>query len=110
MTATITHLRVADARRAPPPIPPMNVHAYVHTILEAANSLLRNNFEIIAFQADIVTKTPILWLKDGPHVRDMIRVGLASYDRSGSDGTGPYRIGCFERCGVTVQWLERVAG
>lgn len=107
MTATITHLHAAP-RRAPPAIPPMNVHAYVHTILEAANSLLRNDYEIVAFQADIITRTPIIWLKDCPHVRDLIRVGVASYDRTGADDTGPYRIGVFARAGVTVQWLERV--
>ncbi|OHC68605.1 MAG: hypothetical protein A3H93_09080 [Rhodocyclales bacterium RIFCSPLOWO2_02_FULL_63_24] len=108
MTATITHLRVATPRRSAPVVPPMNVHAYVHTILEAANSLLRNDYEVIAFQADIVSKTPILWLKDCPHVRELVRVGIASYDRTGADDTGAYRVGVFSRCGVTVQWLERV--
>lgn len=108
MTATITHLRVGDAQRMPSSIPPMAVHAYLHAILDAANSLLRNDFEVVAFQADIVSRLPILWIKDCPHTRDLIRVGQASYDRSGSDDSGTYRIGVFERCGVTVQWLERV--
>jgi hypothetical protein len=110
MTATVTHLRVADAQRMPPSIPPMAVHAYLHAILEAANSLLRNDFEVVAFQADIVTRLPVLWIKDCPHTRALIRVGQASYDRTGSDATGAYRIGVFERLGVTVQWLERVPG
>lgn len=110
MTATVTHLRVADAQRMPPSIPPMAVHAYLHAILEAANSLMRNDLEVVAFQADIVTRLPILWIKDTPQVRNLVRCGYASYDRSGSDATGPYRIGVFERLGVTVQWLERVPG
>lgn len=106
MTATVTHLRVAGAP-APHP-PPMNVPAYVHSILEAANSLLRNNLEVVAFEAAYVGLTPVIWIRDTPHTRDLARVGVASYDRVGSDENGAYRIGCFERCGVRIQWFERV--
>lgn len=92
----------------PPSIPPMAVHAYLHAILQAANSLLRSGMEVVAFQADIVTRQPVLWIKDTPKVRNLARCGFASYDRTGSDATGSYRIGVFECLGVTVQWLERV--
>lgn len=102
---TATHLHAA-----PLSLPPMAVHAYVHTILEAANSLLRNGFEIMAFQADIVTPKPVLWLKDCLHLRKLASLGQAGYDRAGTDENGPYRIGSFDRCGVTCQWLERVPG
>lgn len=108
MTATVVPIRPTDHRRQPPAIPPMNVGAYVHSIMEAATSLMRNDYEILAFQADVVTNTTILWLKDSPRVRELARVGIASYDRCGADATGAYRIGVFSRCGVTVQWLERV--
>jgi hypothetical protein len=108
MSTSVTHLRVADAHRPSPALPPMNVPAYVHSILEAANSLLRNNFEVVAFEAAWVGLPPVIWIKDTPHTRDLARVGVASYDRSGNDENGPYRIGCFERDGVKVQWFERV--
>lgn len=93
-----------------PPAPPMDVGAYAHAILEAANSLMRNGFEVVAFQADIVTRLPVLWIKDCPYTRHLISVGQANYDRTCSTDAGPYRVGCFLLHGVTVQWLERVPG
>ena len=107
MSATVTHLRGSCA--PVPPTPPMNVPAYVHSILEAANSLLRNNLEVVAFKAAYVGLAPVIWIRDTPHCRDLVRVGVASYDRVGSDENGAYRIGCFDRCGVKVQWFERVS-
>lgn len=104
MTATVTQLH----RPSRPAMPPMNVHAYVHAVLDATNSLLRNDFEIVAFEAHVVAHRPVIWLKESPHLRRMVELGQASYDRTGSDDFGTYRIGVFERCGVTVQWLERV--
>ena len=109
MTATVTHLRVHDPR-TPPDLPPMNVGAYMHMILEAATALMRMGHQITAFQADVVSGYPLLWCKDSPALRNMIRCGQADYDRSGSTEAGPYRVGCFLLHGVTVQWLERVPG
>lgn len=108
MTATITHLRVASQPRPAPAYPPMNVSAYVHAILTAANELLRNDLEVVCFQADVVSQMPVLWVKDTPRTRALVEAGEASYDRSGSDEKGPYRIGCFLCSDVQVQWFERV--
>jgi len=105
MSATVIQMR----RKEPPAVvPPLNVHAYVHTILEAANSLLRDELEIIAFNADISTHKPVIWVNDCPRVRNLARVGQASYQRQGHSADGPYQVGVFERCGVSVQWMERV--
>lgn len=106
MSATVTHLRVANPRHAPPPVLPMHVGAYVHSILEAATALMRMGHEVMAFQADVVSAYPVLWLKDSPALRNMTRCGQASYDRTGTGDSGPYRIGVFLLHGVTVQWLE----
>lgn len=104
MTATVTHLRVADARHAPP----MNVPAYVHSIMEASNSLLRNDLTVAGFEADGDLKKVALRVHDCPLLRRMATLGQASYDCSGRDEQGPYRVGVFYRCGVTVFWRERV--
>lgn len=109
MTATISHLRVAGPRHAPAPAyPPMNVGAYVAAILKAANAVLRNDLEVVCFSADVVSQMPTLWVKDTPHARALVEAGEASYDRSGSDEKGPFRIGCFRCDDVQVQWFERV--
>jgi hypothetical protein len=105
MSAAVINLHPA----APPPaMPRMNVDAYVAAILKAANELLRNDLEVVCFMADVVSKMPVLWIKDTPTARRLIDAGCASYDRSGSDENGPFRIGCFARDGVQVQWFERV--
>lgn len=101
MSATVTALR-------PPAAPVWPVHAYVASVLEAANSLMREGNEIIAFEADIITPAPVIWLNDSPRLRNLARVGVAGYERTGQDSSGPYRVGVFTRCGVTVQWIERV--
>lgn len=106
MTATVTHLRVAPMRPAPAPVLPMNVGAYVHSVMEAATALLRMGHEVMAFQADVTAAYPVLWCKDSPALRNMARCGQASYDRTGTGDSGPYRIGVFLLHGVTVQWLE----
>lgn len=108
MTATITHLRVAEAHRRPPPgALPMNVDAYLHSVMEAATSLLRNNLEVAGFHADGDAGAVALWVRDCPLVRRMALLGEAAYLRSGVDADGPYRDGVFYRCGVTVIWRER---
>lgn len=106
MNATVTpiHRAVSPA----PTLLPMNVHAYVHSILEAANSLLRNDLTVAAFDADGDTRKVALRVNDCPLLRRMAELGQASYDCSGRDEQGPYRVGVFYRCGVTVYWRERV--
>ncbi|MDO8931846.1 MAG: hypothetical protein Q7U97_05585 [Rhodocyclaceae bacterium] len=101
MSATVTELRPSAA-------PAWPVHAYVASVLEAANSLMRDGFEIMAFLADAITPAPVIWVNDCSRLRNLARVGIASYERTGQDKDGPYRVGVFVRCGVTVQWLERV--
>lgn len=110
MTASITPIRgaAAHANAPAPTIPRMNVGAYLAAILKAANALLRNDLEVVCFMADVVSKMPVLWIKDTPRARALIVANEASYDRSGSDENGPFRIGCFECDGVQVQWFERV--
>lgn len=109
MSATVTPIRAAAHAVSPAPTyPRMNVSAYVHSILEAANALLRNDLEVVCFMADVVSTMPVLWIKDTPRARALIAANEASYDRSGSDENGPFRIGCFKCDGVQVQWFERV--
>lgn len=91
-----------------PLLEPLDIPRALDAILEAANSLLREELIITAFQADIVTARPVLWIKDCSRVRNLARVGVASYDRVGHNEDGAYRVGVFERCGVTVQWMERI--
>lgn len=106
MNARVIHLQPRTA--AAPVTPHLKVHAYVSLLLEATNSLLRDGLLIVGFHADVFTVAPSLWVADCPWVRNLARVGIANYDRSGSDASGPYRVGVFERCGVTVSWIERV--
>lgn len=106
MTATVTHLRIARAKPAQPPA--MGVHAYMQTILDASTALMRNGHEILAFYAEVVTAAPVIWIRDTPGVRALVTVGEASYDMSGIDDRGPYRVGMFMLDGVRVQWFERV--
>ncbi len=106
MSATVHHITaLVDRNRAVS----ISVHAYVRSILEAANSLLRDgNMTIIAFQATGHPPTPTIWVHDCPYVRNLARVGLAQYERQGRDEHGAYRVGQFTRCGVFVEWIERV--
>jgi hypothetical protein len=107
MSATVTHLRIA--RTKPDPTPPvMGVHAYMQTILDASTALMRAGHEILAFYAEVVTAAPVVWIRDTPGVRALVEVGEASYDMSGIDDRGPYRVGMFLLDGVRVQWFERV--
>lgn len=107
MTATVTHLRIARAAR-PAATPPMGVHAYMQTILDASTTLMRSGHEILAFYAEVVTAAPVIWIRDTPGVRALVEVGEANYDMSGIDDRGPYRVGMFLLDGVRVQWFERV--
>lgn len=109
MSATVHPLR-PSVQSPPPCIAPMNVKAYVASILDTASALMRMGHEVMAFQAEVTTRTPLLWLKDSPALRNMARCGQASYDRTGSDASGAYRIGVFQLHECTVQWLERVPG
>lgn len=107
MTATVTHLRIARAK-SQPATPPMGVHAYMQTILDASTVLMRSGHEILAFYAEVVTAAPVIWIRDTPGVRALVTVGEAAYDMSGIDDRGPYRVGMFLLDGVRVQWFERV--
>jgi len=109
MTATVTHLRIARTHPHRPP-PPMGVHAYMQTILDASTALMRAGHEILAFYAEVVTAAPVIWIRDTPRVRSLVETGDASYDMSGIDDRGPYRVGMFLLDGVRVQWFERVPG
>lgn len=105
MTATVTHIHAASPALT---FPRMNVDAYLAAIMKAATALLRNDLEVVCFMADVVSTMPVLWIKDTPRARALIAANEASYDRSGSDENGPFRIGCFQCDGVQVQWFERV--
>jgi hypothetical protein len=107
MTATVTHLRIARAKPEPA-TPPMGVHAYMQTILNASTTLMRAGHEILAFYAEVVTAAPVVWIRDTPTVRNLVADGSANYDMSGIDDRGPYRVGMFLLDGVRVQWFERV--
>lgn len=93
---------------AAPVTPHLKVGAYIDMIMEAANSLMRDGLLIVGFHADVFTVAPSLWVNDCQWVRNLAARGIASYDRTGSDASGPYKVGVFERCGVTVNWIERV--
>lgn len=110
MTATVVPIRpTAEHAVTPAPtLPRMNVDAYLAAILKAATALLRNDLEVVCFMADVVSTMPVLWIKDTPRARALIATGGASYDRSGRDEKGQFRLGCFECDGVQVQWFERV--
>ena len=107
MNAIVIPLRAGHERHAPPAIPPMAVHAYVHNILAAANSLLRNDYRIKAFFGQGHPSRMVIELYDAPALRDLVRCGIAAYYEQGCDGDGPYRLGGFERAGVNVMWRER---
>jgi hypothetical protein len=110
MSATVHQLTAHADRASAQGSLGLAVHAYVKNILDAANSLLRDGrLTIIAFKALGHPPAPTIWVLDCPYVRNMARVGIASYDRQGSDEYGTYRIGKFERCGVNVEWIEREA-
>lgn len=99
---------VITLRRERPALQPLDLRASVDAILEAASSLMREDLVILAYQGDIATHLPVLWVKDCSRLRNLARVGVASYDRTGHADDGPYRVGVFQRCGVTVQWMERI--
>lgn len=108
---------VYQLRREPAPAPakaeadrlPMNVAAYTHSILEAANSLLRNDYQILGFFCRYNPQQLMIELKDCPGLRGMARTGVATYDDQGHDELGPYRTGFFTRGVVTAFWHERGA-
>lgn len=87
----------------------MAVHAYLHSILEACNSLLRNDYEIVSFFCRGTPPQMMIELRDCPALRALIRVGIASYQEHGCDTDGPWRKGMFHRLGVTAFWRERGA-
>lgn len=105
MSATITPIRPPDPSLPAPP--PMAVHAYMQTILDAATRLMRAGHEILAFHAEVVSAQPIIWVRDTPGVRALVTEGSAAYDRSGIDDRGPWRVGLMTVAGVRVQWFER---
>ena len=76
--------------------------------MEATTSLLRNDLIVSGFEADGDLKKVALRVHESPLVRRMAELGQASYDCSGRDEQGPYRVGVFYRCGVTVFWRERM--
>jgi hypothetical protein len=90
-----------------PPSPPMDVGAYVHAILDVANSLMRNGYVIHACFFQGRPSRMVIELYDAPALRDLVRVGQAAYYEHGCDDDGPYRRGAFERGGVNVIWVER---
>lgn len=109
MSASIHQITALTDRKGAQVAIGLAVHAYVKNILDAANSLLRDGrLTIIAFHVSGHPPVPTIWVTDCPYVRNMARVGIASYDRQGTDALGTYRIGQFERCGVNIEWIERV--
>lgn len=88
---------------------PMNVAAYTHSILEAANSLLRNDYQIVAFFCRYNPQQLMIELHDCPGLRALARTGVANYEEQGRDELGPYRTGYFTRGVVTAFWRERGA-
>ncbi len=116
MSASIHRFRREPAA-APSPLPlshkgrgespPMNVAAYTHAILEAANSLMRNDYRIVAFFCRYEPQQLMIELQDSAALRALARVGVASYDDQGHDELGPYRTGFFTRGVVTAFWRER---
>jgi len=109
MSATVTPLHRVPAHPAlSTDAPPMNVGAYVHSIMEAATSLMRNGLVVAGFNADGDNRTAALRIEDCRLARRMVELGQANYVKSGHDEDGPYRVGMFYRCGVTVFWNERL--
>lgn len=108
MSAHIYQLRrdVPPAKPGPERLP-MNVGAYVHEILAAANSLLANDYQILSFFARYNPQQLMIELKDSPALRRLALLGTATYDDQGHDETGPYRTGFFTRGAVTAFWRER---
>lgn len=91
----------------PGTLPPLDVTAQVTAILNVASTLLKSDHVIVGYHGEASSARPSLWLKDCSRLRNMARVGRASYDRQGQDEKGPYRVGLFELDGVTCCWIER---
>ena len=84
MNARVLHLQRRTA--AAPVTPHINVHAYVRMLLEAANSLLRDDLLIVGFHADLFSVAPSLWVHDCQWVRNLAARGMLSQPRSAGNG------------------------
>jgi hypothetical protein len=77
------------------------------SIMEAANSLLRDSFRIINLDVRSLCVKPAIWIAVESRLAGMVARDEAFYCAYGHDEVGPYRIGQFERCGCHIRWLER---
>lgn len=87
---------------------PFNIHGRLAAILEATNSLLRDGFTILDFQADALSAKPIVYLMPEPRLARMVAADQAVYYRTGQGPQGQYRVGQFDRLGVSVRWIETI--
>jgi hypothetical protein len=76
-------------------------------IMDAANSLLHDNFRIVNLDVRSLCVKPAIWIAVEARLAGLVERDEAYYCAQGHDEIGPYRIGQFERCGCRVCWLER---
>lgn len=77
------------------------------SIMDAANSLLRDNFRIVNLDVRSLCVKPAIWIAVEARLAGLVARDEAYYCAQGHDDSGPYRIGQFERCGCRVCWKER---
>jgi hypothetical protein len=77
------------------------------SIMDAANSLLRDNFTINQLDVRSLCVKPAIWIAVEARLAGLVARDEAYYCAQGHDDIGPYRIGQFERCGCRICWKER---
>lgn len=77
------------------------------TILEAASSLLRQDYVILCLEPAAMSAKPVIWIANESRLARLADSDRALYYARGSDERGAYRIGQFEHMGCIVKWFER---
>lgn len=106
MTDRVIPLRTAP-ETAVRPNAVQHAAAMLLNFIEAANSLLRDGYQIAEHEPEALSSKPAIWIVPCRSLLKLIDSGIAIYYRQGIDKFGPYRHGQFDRMGVAVKWIER---